>query len=55
MTRRWDPYTKGLRFQAKSSVLRALEMAQSVRTPLWETQVVSYADAGESINKRVKR
>lgn len=55
MTRRWDPYTEGLRFQAKSSVLRALETEQSVRTPLWEAQVVSDADAGESINKRAKR
>lgn len=55
MTRRWDPYTEGLWFQAKSCVLRALEMEHSVRTPLWETHVVSYADAGESINKRAKK
>lgn len=44
-------------FSSKQSlrVLRALEMEQSVRTPLWEAQVISYADDGESINKRVNR
>lgn len=36
-------------------VLWALEMEQSVRTPLWEAKVVSCADAGERINKSMRR
>lgn len=36
-------------------VLWALEMEQSVRTPLWEAKVISCADAGERINKSMRR